>query len=205
MPPRHAYWTILVDEQPTAFSAALVEDLQPTFKRLKEKHPSARVVWFQNGKVCNSRVDAQEAMHARGEMGRRGDVKQHGHRSAGEGGRGDFRDRPREPRPDQAERRDPSGKLECRPKGEGAARPRPECRPKTSSSSRAPAFSRGKTESRPKPEWKPKRTFQPKAEGRPTREGGPVHRSAQREGGKPEWRPKGSSPFRAPGFSKGKT
>ena len=105
MPPRHAYWTILVDEQPTAFRAALLEDLQPTFKRLKEKHPSARVVWFQNGKVWNSRLDAQEAMRARGEMGRRGDVRQ------------SFRDRPREPRPEQADRRDASGKLEWKPKG----------------------------------------------------------------------------------------
>lgn len=143
MPPRHAYWTILVDDQPTAFRAADRDDLQPTFKRLQEKHPSARMVWFQNGKVWNSREDAQEAMRARGEMGRRGDVRQ------------SFRDRPREPRPEQSDRRDASGKLEWKPKGDAAPRPRPEWRPKTSSP-RAPGFSRGRTESRKKLEWQPK-------------------------------------------------
>jgi hypothetical protein len=160
MPPRHAYWTILVDEQPTAFRAALVEDLQPTFKRLKEKHPSARVVWFQNGKVWNSRLDAQEAMRARGEMGRKGDVRQ-----------GGFRDRPREPRPEQADRRDPSGKLEWKPKG---------------------TF-------QPKAEGRPKREGRP-VHRSAEREGGPVHRSAERKSGKSEWRPKGSSPSRASGL-----
>ena len=38
MPPRYAYWTIIVDDQPTAFRAGAQEDLMPTFKRLKEKH-----------------------------------------------------------------------------------------------------------------------------------------------------------------------
>ena len=107
MPPRHAYWTILVDERPTAFRSAAQEDLQPTFKRLKEKHRSARMVWFQNGKVWATRLEAQEAMRARGEMGRRGDVRQGG----------GFRDRARTVRVDQPiERRDAAGKLEWQPK-----------------------------------------------------------------------------------------
>ena len=71
MPPRYAYWTILVDDQPTAFRAGAKEDLLPTFNRLKEKHASATMMWFQNGKLWPSRLDAQEAMRARGEMGRR--------------------------------------------------------------------------------------------------------------------------------------
>lgn len=147
MPPRHAYWTILVDEQPTAFRAALLEDLQPTFKRLKEKHPSARVVWFQNGKVWNSRLDAQEAMRARGEMGRRGDVRQRPQFNGGETGR----------RP----------KLEWKPKGAaGTSSPQALKRP-------GPPLERGKLEWKPrdqkfaaedrprrdaagKLEWKPK-------------------------------------------------
>ena len=72
MPPRYAYWTILVDDQPTAFRAGAKEDLLPTFNRLKEKHASATMMWFQNGKLWPSRLDAQEMMRARGEMGRRG-------------------------------------------------------------------------------------------------------------------------------------
>ena len=49
MPPRHAYWTILVDDQPTAFRAHDAEELLPTFNRLKEKHPSAVMKWFERG------------------------------------------------------------------------------------------------------------------------------------------------------------
>src|SRR5688572_10478936 len=94
MPPRYAYWTILVDDQPTAFRAGSQEDLMPTFKRLKEKHPSATMMWFQNGKLWPSRIDAQEAMRARGDMGRRGDERQ----------KGGFRERERRPfRSDKAE------------------------------------------------------------------------------------------------------
>ncbi|MEY4095968.1 MAG: hypothetical protein RLZZ53_3167, partial [Acidobacteriota bacterium] len=35
MPPRYAYWTIIVDDQPTAFRASAQEDLMPTLKRLQ--------------------------------------------------------------------------------------------------------------------------------------------------------------------------
>ena len=64
MPPRYAYWTIIVDDQPTAFRAGSQEDLMPTFKRLKAEEPSAEMMWFQNGKLWDSRLDAQEAMRA---------------------------------------------------------------------------------------------------------------------------------------------
>jgi hypothetical protein len=144
MPPRYAYWTILVDEQPTAFRAALQDDLMPTFKRLREKHPSTRLVWFQNGKVWNSRLDAQEAMRERGERGRAGDERQGGFRST----RGPRVTRvhapkssrpqdpktsrpqdPRTPRPQDPKTprpqdpRTPAGKLEWKPKGEADPKP----------------------------------------------------------------------------------
>jgi len=134
MPPRYAYWTILVDDQATAFRAGAQEDLMPTFKRLKAKHPSAKMMWFQNGKLWDSRIDAQEAMRARGEMGRRGDDRQLVARSFSGGG--GFRSRDRAPfKPPAfakatAGRQGPSpkpqwshkssgSKLEWRPKGEG--------------------------------------------------------------------------------------
>ena len=62
MPPRFAYWTIIVDGQPTAFRAAQLEELRGVFNRLKQKHPSAELMWFQNGKLWRSRLDAREAM-----------------------------------------------------------------------------------------------------------------------------------------------
>lgn len=62
MPPRHIYWTIIVDDQPTAFRAAAQEELLPTFNRLKEKHPSAVMRWFERGKLWESREEAREKL-----------------------------------------------------------------------------------------------------------------------------------------------
>ncbi|MGE0460432.1 MAG: hypothetical protein AB7Q16_03605 [Vicinamibacterales bacterium] len=64
MPPRFAYWTIIVDGQATAFRAADQDELLPTFNRLKEKHPSAVMMWFQGGKLWRSRLEAQDAATA---------------------------------------------------------------------------------------------------------------------------------------------
>ena len=116
MPPRYAYWTILVDGQPTAFRAAMEEDLMPTFKRLQQKHPSAEMKWFQNGKLWGTRLEAQEAMQMRGDRGRMGDARQ-----------GGFRDRKSASRPidPPAEvERDPEGKLAWKPKGEFTPAPK---------------------------------------------------------------------------------
>jgi hypothetical protein len=108
------------------------DDLMPTFKRLKEKHPSAEMKWFQNGRLWNSRLEAQEAMRQRGERGRAGDVRQ-----------GGFRDRKQGPRQERAAPREPrgeGGRLEWKPKGEFTPPPKRADRP-----------------TRPeRPEWKPK-------------------------------------------------
>ncbi len=146
MPPRYAYWTILVDNQPTAFRAGAQEDLMPTFKRLKAKHPSAAMMWFQNGKLWPSRLDAQEAMRARGEKGRRGDQRQSG-----------FRDRDRKPHTPTTPR---GGKLDWKPKGtftpepNRAERSRLEWKPKSTARPDRPAGS-GET----KRKWIPKEEY----------------------------------------------
>ena len=67
MPPRHAYWTIIVDDQPTAFRAHDAEELEPTLNRLKEKHPSAVMKWFERGKLWDSRDAARAEGFGRGE------------------------------------------------------------------------------------------------------------------------------------------
>ena len=117
MPPRHAYWTILVDEQPTAFRAADRDDLQPTFKRLQEKHPSARMVWFQNGKIWGSRLEAQEAMKLRGQRGRAGDFRQRQEQRPA----GKLEWKPKgtfvQPEADRRSAKREAGKLEWKPKG----------------------------------------------------------------------------------------
>ena len=66
MPPRHAYWTIIVDDQPTAFRAHDAEELEPTLNRLKEKHPSAVMRWFERGKLWESRDAARAEGFGRG-------------------------------------------------------------------------------------------------------------------------------------------
>jgi hypothetical protein len=186
MPPRYAYWTILVDDQATAFRSGSQEDLMPTFKRLKEKHPSATMMWFQNGKLWPSRIDAQEAMRARGELGRRGDERQ-----------GGFRDRERRPSRDRSEKPDwkpksfaaegerkSAEKLDWKPKGEFTPAPkrseRPDWKPKTS-------YDRDHKPSRSeKPDWKPKGSFD-----RDSKPAWKPKGSFDRER-KPDWKPKGS-------------
>jgi hypothetical protein len=58
MPPRYAYWTILVDNRPTAFRAATLEDLLPTFEQIRRKHPSAVMRWFARGRIWESPAHA---------------------------------------------------------------------------------------------------------------------------------------------------
>ena len=194
MPPRYAYWTILVDNQPTAFRSGSQEELMPTFKRLQQKHASAKMMWWQNGKLWASRIDAQEAMRARGEMGRASDFKQR-ERRPGEG-KPEWRPKDqrfaaegREPRrsakreggysdraPGSRERREErnaSGKLDWKPKGESAVRSE---RPDRSE----------------KPEWRPKGSFKPERSAKPEWKQKPFGPppTARTRSGKLEWRPK---------------
>jgi hypothetical protein len=64
MPPRFAYWTILAGGLPTAFRAASREDLLPTYKRLREKHPDAELKWFARGTLWESPAAAKAALEA---------------------------------------------------------------------------------------------------------------------------------------------
>ena len=67
MPPRHVYWTIIVDDQPTSFRAHDVEELLPTFNRLREKHPNAQLKWFERGQLWESRDAARAQGFGQGE------------------------------------------------------------------------------------------------------------------------------------------
>ena len=58
MPPRHAYWTILIGDSPTAFRAREREELLPTFERLRAKQPDAVMKWFERGRLWPSPEDA---------------------------------------------------------------------------------------------------------------------------------------------------
>ena len=59
MPPRHAYWTILIGDSPTAFRARDREELLPTFERLRAKQPDAVLKWFERGRLWASPEEAR--------------------------------------------------------------------------------------------------------------------------------------------------
>ena len=58
---RGAFWTIIVDDQPTAFRAPVREDLLPTLKQLQRQHPNAVIKWFQRGRLWETPGDAMDA------------------------------------------------------------------------------------------------------------------------------------------------
>jgi hypothetical protein len=54
MPPRFAYWTILIDQQPTAFRARELEELLPTLRQLRRTNKDVVLKWFAHGKLWES-------------------------------------------------------------------------------------------------------------------------------------------------------
>src|SRR4029453_12613025 len=54
MPPRFAYWTILIDGNPTAFRARDPQELQPTITQLKRTNQDVAMKWFARGKLWES-------------------------------------------------------------------------------------------------------------------------------------------------------
>lgn len=62
MPPRFAYWTILIDNKPTAFRARDQQELLPTVAQLKRKNDHVELKWFAQGRLW----DSPEAQHAAG-------------------------------------------------------------------------------------------------------------------------------------------
>jgi hypothetical protein len=203
MPPRYAYWTIIVDNQPTAFRAGALDDIMPTFNRLKEKQPTAKLMWFQSGKLWPSRIDAREAMQVRGERGRYSDPRQDGGDKSRSPERPkwrskDFSAKPRASAPERTQR------PEWTPKGS----PSPSTRPFTGRRSEGDERPEWKPKtSGEKPEWKPRGAsserpaWKPKGAGdRPAWKG----RDDSRSSGKPEWKPRGtSSPKPQPGPQRG--
>ena len=59
MPPRYAYWTIITGGLPTAFRMTERDELLPTFRRIKRKHPDAEMKYFARGRLWNSQEEAR--------------------------------------------------------------------------------------------------------------------------------------------------
>jgi len=60
MPPRFAYWTILIDNAPTAFRARDREDLLPTLHQLKRTNADVVMKWFARGRLWESMEQEHE-------------------------------------------------------------------------------------------------------------------------------------------------
>jgi hypothetical protein len=98
MPPRFAYWTILLEGKPTAFRAHSSEDLLPTLRQLQVRHPDAIMLWFARGRLWQSPEEARAAAAQRSNRERRGS----GWRPGGE--HRDPRDRFKVPRDEKRRR-----------------------------------------------------------------------------------------------------
>jgi hypothetical protein len=65
MPPRYAYWTILIDGQATAFRARDREELLPTFNQLARKNSDIVMKYFARGRLWDTPEQAQWASRNR--------------------------------------------------------------------------------------------------------------------------------------------
>ena len=54
MPPRYAFWTILIDQKPTAFRAREQEELLPTLAQLRRTNSDVILKWFAHGRLWES-------------------------------------------------------------------------------------------------------------------------------------------------------
>ena len=168
MPPRFAYWTILVGGLPTAFRSAEREELMPTFKRLQEKHADAEMRWFARGKLWSSPEEAT-AETAR--------LKAQGSRPKWDSDRGAPRDR------------------NWRPGGthQDPRQPYKDAKKRGNQERRQQRFDR-KSDQGPRPEWKRDQGTRPNDQRPlPTGDRGP----RRAVGTKPEWktdRPEGARP-----------
>lgn len=65
MPPRHHYWTIILEGKPTAFRAHTPEELVPTLRQLQARHPDAVMKWFARGRLWESQEQERDEAIAR--------------------------------------------------------------------------------------------------------------------------------------------
>jgi len=70
MPPRFAYWTIILEGKPTAFRAQHRDELVPTMKQLQARHPDVVMKWFARGRLWSSPEEAQASRRAGTHEGR---------------------------------------------------------------------------------------------------------------------------------------
>jgi len=61
VPPRYAFWTILIDHKPTAFRAREQSELLPTLAQLRRTNKDVILKWFARGRLWESPEEELEA------------------------------------------------------------------------------------------------------------------------------------------------
>jgi hypothetical protein len=104
MPPRHHYWTIILEGKPTAFRAHTQEELIPTLRQLQARHPDAVLKWFARGRLWETQEEERTALERRRrpKPAASGDRRPHDWRPGGE--HKDPRDRFKVPRDEKRRR-----------------------------------------------------------------------------------------------------
>jgi hypothetical protein len=65
VPPRFAYWTILIDNAPTAFRARDPQELLPTLNQLKRTNKDVALKWFARGRLWESQQEERDDFERR--------------------------------------------------------------------------------------------------------------------------------------------
>jgi len=68
VPPRYAFWTILIDRQPTAFRAREQAELLPTLAQLRRTNDDVILKWFSRGRLWESPAEELAARAPRKEQ-----------------------------------------------------------------------------------------------------------------------------------------
>jgi hypothetical protein len=109
VPPRYVYWTILIDQQPTAFRAKSQDDLLPTLHQLRRTNKDVVLKWFARGRLWESPEAELAARHAPKVQEKRGPEWRPGGSHKDPRARFDKRKRPQSSRPPQRDRRPGEG------------------------------------------------------------------------------------------------
>jgi hypothetical protein len=122
MPPRHHYWTIILEGKPTAFRAHTQEELAPTLRQLHNRHPDAVMKWFARGRLWESQEEERAEAFAKRHAPRA--ARPRAWRPGGE--HSDPRDRFKIPRDEKRRRFAEKLRRDDRPaESDGSRRPRP--------------------------------------------------------------------------------
>jgi len=122
MPPRHHYWTIILEGKPTAFRAHTQEELAPTLRQLQNRHPDAVMKWFARGRLWKSQEEERAEAFAKRRAPR--EARPRDWRPGGE--HADPRDRFKIPRDEKRRRFAEKLRRDDRPaESDGSRTPRP--------------------------------------------------------------------------------